>query len=483
MLQFRTATFLLLLVLSLVPTGLRAGSSAFRSDGRFTDITAEGRSREAARQPDPATMPRYTLTIDVDPTARRLKGSMTLVYTNRTGTALRSLVLRLYPNFPPDIFGDGGTVRMELADTRVNGTPATFTYEAQRTAALIPLPTALQPGAEVRLDLSWSVGFVAWSRADGSFPLPSYYPMLAAWTGDWRQDVTRFPDRVFTTAAIYRASISVPSGWTVLASGSTTGTRQENGKSIHDIVTGPIREFAFSVGRFAVARASHAGIAVNAYHKPGDGLEAAARNVALHAAASLAVFGDRFGAYPYNELDLHLINARRGFDAGVEYPGLIFLLVNGRYSDDTRFVTAHEVAHQWWYGVVGNDIYREPWIDEAFAQWSALLVEEHYAGPAATDRVYQRHIVRLAQRTRVPAGLPITAYGNWNTYYAAVYGRGAQFLYTLRRELGDDAFFRGLRRYYADNQHGIGTTAKVRMALEQSSGRDLGPLFKQWIGQ
>jgi len=244
-----------------------------------------------------------------------------------------------------------------------------------------------------------------------------------------------------------------------------------------------VRELAFSVGKWARAHAAHQGIAVNVYHRPGDGLDAAARQVALHAAASLAVLNDRFGAYPYTELDFHLINARRGFDIGVEFPGLIYLLVNGRYTAETRFATAHEVAHQWWYGVVGNDIYREPWIDEAFAQYSAVLAEEQVAGPAAGERVYRQQVENRARRSNAPCGMGLTTYGSWTAYYAAVYGRCAQFLHVLRNEIGDEAFFGGIRRYYADNKHGFGTTAEVRAALEASSGRNLERLFKDWTGR
>ncbi|HZG69810.1 MAG TPA: M1 family metallopeptidase [Herpetosiphonaceae bacterium] len=434
-------------------------------------------------QATPSEAPRYELDIDVDTRAGRLTGQMTLDYTNRTGTTLRDIVLRMYANFLRDIFGDGGDVRMDVMNVRVNGTGVKVTLEAGSTAVRVPLPAPLAPGGEARVELSWSTTIRPWQRSDGSFPLPSSYPMLAAWTGAWRTDVSRFPDRVFATAATYRATIAVPEGMSVIAGGTTTSTRTADGKAIFEVTTGPVREFAFSVGRFAVERATHADIGVNVYHKPGDGLDAAARLIALHAAASLAVFGDRFGAYPYGELDFHLINARRGFDIGAEFPGLIVILVNGKHTAETRFVTAHEVAHQWWYGVVGNDIFREPWIDEAFAQWSALLVEEHFAGAAAAERVYQQQVVRLAQRTKAGCGLPINAYGSWNAYYAAVYGRGAQFLYTLRRELGDRAFFAGLRQYYADNTFGIGTTAEVRAALEQSSRRDLAAMFRTWTGQ
>jgi aminopeptidase N len=454
-----------------------AGDAAAYAQQLHAQLVAR---REATQDAD---VPRYDLSINVDPGRGRMSGSMTLEWRNQTGTTLPDAVLRLYPNFPPDVFGDGGDLRMDVSNVRANGVAVAAPLEAQGTAVRVPLPRPAAPGDTITIALDWNATMKPWDEQDGTQPLPSYYPMLAAWAGEWRADVTRFADRVFARAAIYRARITVPAGSTVIASGLTIGSQTANNTTTFDIVTGQVREFAFSVGRFAKATASHAGIAINVYHKPNDGLAEAARQVALHTAASLLVYNERFGAYPYAELDFHLINARRGYDIGVEYPGLIYLLINGRYTDNTRFVTAHEVAHQWWYGVVGNDIFNEPWIDEAFAQWSPLLVEEFWAGPAAAERVYQTQIVRLAQRTSLPCGLSIYQYGAWNTYYAAVYGRGAQFLVTLRRELGDAAFFAGLQRYYADNTYSIGTTAEVREALERSSGRNLGELFRSGVGR
>ncbi len=476
------------LLLTLAATFPRS-SLARTSDDRRASMTAVGTAIEpkttqpfdvTAQAPD---VPHYDLAIEVDPGRGRMGGSMKLEWRNQTGTTLSDAVLRLYPNFPPDVFGDGGDVRMDVANVRANGVAVEPTLEAQRTAVRVRLPVPAAPGETITIALDWNATLKPWDDADGTLPLPSYYPMLAAWTGEWRTDVTRFADRVFARASVYRASITVPSSMKVIASGTTTGSRTASNKTTFDVITGQVREFAFSVGTFVSAQASHAGINVNVYHKPGDGLDNAARQVALHAAASLLVFNDRFGTYPYAELDFHLINARRGYDIGVEYPGLIYLLINGKYTDNTRYVTAHEVGHQWWYGLVGNDIYNEPWIDEAFAQWSGVLVEEYWGGRAAGERVYQAQVVRLAQRTALPCGLSVYRYGSWNTYYAAVYGRGAQFLYTLRREIGDEAFFAGLRQYFADNIYGIGTTSEVRAAMEKASGRNLGPLFRQWVGR
>jgi len=471
------------LLASVLPPALHAGTATARSG-----VTVPGSDIPAATlrgsQADPADdIPSYQLAITVNPRTRRLDGHMQLRFTNRTGAPLRDVVLRLYPNFPPDVFGDGGDVRMDLRNVRAEDRPTTVRYEAGRTAARIPLPAPAEPGGEIRIELDWTANIRPWQRSDGTFPLPSYYPMLAAWTGEWRTDSTRFPDHVFVDAANYNATIAVPAGMQVIASGATRLARQANGQTTYEVSAGPVRELAFSVGKWATAHAEHQGIAVNVYHKPGDGLDASARQVALHAAASLAVLGDRIGPYPYAELDFHLINARRGYDIGVEFPGLIYLLVNGRYTGETRFVTAHEVAHQWWYGVVGNDIYREPWIDEAFAQWSAVLVEEQLAGAEAGLRTYRQQVERRAQRSNAPCGMGLTTFGSWNAYYAAVYGRCAKFLQVLRQELGDDAFFAGIRRYYAENKHGFGTSGEVRAALEASSGRNLQRLFKEWTGR
>ena len=473
MAHYRNA-FLLVLAVFAGLLGPSPGDAAGSTTARGPNLRSQ--------QPAPA-IPTYVLNMDVDTGAGRLTGHLRLDFTNRTGAPLRDVVLRLYPNYPQDTFGDGGNLRSEVSNVQAGGQPATFGYEASRTAVRIPLPAAAAPGAPVRVELDWSATFRAWERSDGSFPLPSYYPMLAVWSGGWRTDVTQFPDRVFADAAMYQATIAVPKGLTVISGGSTTPAGERGGKTLYQAAIGPAREFAFSVGRFAAARATHDGITVNVYHKPGDGLDAAARQVALHAAASVAVYNDRFGAYPYRELDFHLINARRGFDIGVEYPGLIYLLVNGSYTAGTRFVTAHEVAHQWFYGVVGGDIYREPWLDEGFAQWAPLLVEERFAGAAAAEQVYQQQIVRLARRSKAPCGLGITAYGGWSAYYAAVYGRCSQFLYTLRKELGDEAFFGGIQRYYAANKHRVATSADVRAAFEASSGRKLGAIFREWTGR
>lgn len=470
----------LLSTLSLIPTAqARVATAAPLLAADYSAAMRAGLAQEAQR----ADMPRYDLDLTVDPQAKRLSGTLRLSVPNTTGTTLKDVVLRLYPQFPPDIFGDGGDVTMDVRDVVVQGVATEPRYEARRTALRLPLPQPVGVNGTITLSLSYQANIVPWQTSDGTYPLPSYYPMLAAWQAGWRTDVTGFPDRVYAASALYRATIRVPSGWTAISGGTTIRTTEQDGARIFESVTGPVREFAFSVGRFSAARAEHNGVKVAVYHRTGDGLDRDADTMAKHIAASIATFDAKFGLYPFGELEFHLINAKRGFDIGTEFPGLVVILLNGRYTDDTRYVTAHEVAHQWFYGVLGNDIYNEPWLDEAFAQYSGTLVEEDWAGAVAFQRAYDRHVTRLAARTKLPVGLGIAQYGTWNTYYAAVYGRGAQFLHTLRREIGDEAFFAGLREYYSSHKYGIVRSSDVQAAFERSSGRDLDAIFTRWLGR
>jgi aminopeptidase N len=424
-----------------------------------------------------ASRPRYNLQLQIDPNTRRLTGSERILFINATGEALGDIALRLYPNFPRDVFGRGGDVRMDITNTAINGQPIMAHYAAAGTAAILPLERPLAPGAALTIDIT----FTATIRpaSDGSFQLPSYYPMLAVHEpSGWRMDVTTFADHVYAESALYSASVTVPAGLSVVATGTTIATHAGTaGNIVYDIVSGPVREWALTIGNFAVAHDRVDDIAINVYTTHGSKLDA--QQIAHVAALALATYQQRFGAYPYRELDIQLYPGR--FDGGDEYPGLILLTSAGAVSIGTRYVTAHEVAHQWWYSVVGNDIYHEPWLDEAYAQYSAIIYDEDKAGAQVARADWEREVVARVARARVAGDLPvrqtIDAFPSFSVYYNTVYGKGSVFLRSLREQIGDTAFFAGLQRYYHDHRYAVATTADLQQAFEQASGRDLGALF------
>jgi aminopeptidase N len=268
-----------------------------------------------------------------------------------------------------------------------------------------------------------------------------------------------------------------------VASGSTSAIQpHDDGSVTYSIATGPIREFALTLGDFATARATAGDVAINVYTARGSRLNA--RQIADVAAGALADFDRRFGQYPYRELDIQLLPYE--YDGGDEYPGLILLYSAGQVGAGTRYVAAHEVAHQWWYGVVGNDIYRRPWLDEAFAQYSGIIYDEDVAGAAVATSDWEREVLRRYHGALddgdLPIGLPIDGYPSFNAYYRTIYGKGPVFLRKLRDELGDEVFFKALQIYYQRQRYGVASTEDVRQAFEAASGQALGPLFQEWVG-
>ncbi|HYF66224.1 MAG TPA: M1 family metallopeptidase, partial [Herpetosiphonaceae bacterium] len=425
---------------------------------------------------------RYEMDIDADPEAGTFSGSQVIVYSNATGAVLPDLALRSYVNFPPDVMGDGGDTEMNVLSASADGQPLAIRREAQGTLFRLALPAPLQPGATISLLTTFAGTLKPWD--DGSWPFVSSYPLLAEWDGgDWRREVTRFPDRVYAQAALYDVTVTLPSDLEVFASGSPITSSDDGATITTRFVSGPIREWAASFGRFEAVSGVTDGITVTAYQAQGAGLDL--ERIRAMAAGSLASYEERFGPYPYRELDLHAMDW--GGDAGVEYPGYTLILINGQVNRRTDFVVAHEVAHQWWYAVVGNDIYRAAWLDESFATYSAMVAGSDVLGADAAAAYYEQEIEQ-AYRNGVnngdyPAGLAIDEYPSFNAYYRAVYGKGAVFLATLRDELGDEAFFAGMRSYYAAERHGVGTRAEFQAAMEAAAGRPLGALFDEWLGR
>ena len=146
-------------------------------------------------------------------------------------------------------------------------------------------------------------------------------------------------------------------------------------------------------------------------------------------------------------------------------------------------VVAHEIAHQWFGDSVTESTWSDLWLSEGFATYFAGLVEQKYDGEDAF-RAYMKRAAdayfAYEKKTRTPIHDTETedlmALLNPNNYQ-----KGAWVLHMLRSQLGDDAFFKGLRDYYNAHKSGNATTEDLRAALEKASGRDLKQFFASWV--
>jgi Peptidase family M1 domain len=152
-----------------------------------------------------------------------------------------------------------------------------------------------------------------------------------------------------------------------------------------------------------------------------------------------------------------------------------------------QFFLAHELAHQYWGGAVGGENYHEQWISEGFAQYFAVL---HAERSRSTSQF--QDILRQMRRTSIsydkhgPVWLGYRLghlQGDSRVFRALVYNKGALVLHMLRRLMGDDAFFRGMRRFYLHSRFTKVGTDDVQKAFEAEAGRSLERFFERWIMQ
>jgi aminopeptidase N len=195
----------------------------------------------------------------------------------------------------------------------------------------------------------------------------------------------------------------------------------------------------------------------------------------------MSLFERLVAPFPYEKL-AHLQSSTRF--GGMENASAIFY--NGKVFP-TRTLTdatvAHEMAHQWFGDAVTEREWAHLWLSEGFADYFAAL----WAREARGEKAYREELEKL--RTKVIGDSVVAArpvIDTAQTDYMALlntnsYDKGAFVLAMLHRELGDSAFFRGIRSYYAAHRHGTALSDDLRRALEQSSGRPLGTFFDQWL--
>ena len=170
----------------------------------------------------------------------------------------------------------------------------------------------------------------------------------------------------------------------------------------------------------------------------------------------------------------------------MEYSSLV-VVEDGLYPGvaGVEWLTAHEVAHQWWTIVVGNDQIDEPWLDEGLTQYSTMLYYEKVYGKQRGDAIVQSVFVQtyesLKRRGRdLPAGLPANAYPP-DLYWDIVYDVGALYFHELRERVGDEAFFDILETYFTRYRYQIATSASLLETVEEITGDPQLDLYERWI--
>lgn len=452
-----------------------------------------------AELPDLKGAPRYTIDLSVNPDMRTFDGYARVEYTNSEDTPLDQVYFRLLPNGGGS-YGDGS---LNVSQVLVDGKSIKADLSLSDSVLNIPLQPALDASESVQIELEFSgqvpanfggtngpAGYGIFNFSDGVLSLANWYPILAVYDEQgWNLDpVSSIGDSVYSDMAYYTVNLTAPGELLVASTGVEIERQASNGKTRYQFISGPARDFYIIMSQnFQVDSEIVDGTSVNIYRLHGD--QEGSEEILSIATNSLRVYNELFGHYPYSELDI--VAAPLRYALGVEYPGIVLIredLTNEPADPTLAFVVAHEIAHQWWYNLVGNDVYDDPWLDEALASYSSSLAFE-FSGNTSTTRTlinyWEQHYAKIVERgqdDRVTQSLLyFEAPDNPRAYGGIVYSKGALFFKALREKIGDEAFFRALQAYYQTYQYRIARPDDLLNTFEESSGRSLEELYNEWL--
>jgi aminopeptidase N len=206
-----------------------------------------------------------------------------------------------------------------------------------------------------------------------------------------------------------------------------------------------VRDFNFSASpKYKFTTWDHNGATFGVYT-----LTLSAGTLGSLARTAFDAFSDKVAAYPYQSLNI----AEIPVGGGMESPGMIWIPSNATRATRKRYLVTHEIAHQWFYGVVGNDQATDPFADEAVAEYLA------------------RTIIGFRNSRCRETNLDGSVYDYSATcYYEVIYVQGADYLRDYHDRVGNDAFWAGLRDYYEKFKFGLGGTFDLLESLDGEAG-------------
>ncbi|KKS80014.1 MAG: peptidase M1 membrane alanine aminopeptidase [Candidatus Beckwithbacteria bacterium GW2011_GWA2_43_10] len=384
----------------------------------------------------------YSFDVNLDYGASKITVDQTVNITNKSNEQVSTLNFSVIPQ----AFGE-----FNLKSLTVDGKNADYSWTNNSNLA-VNLNDYLNSGDQTTVNISFVENPTndtstylksSLSKANGIMQVSNWFPIIS------NGHALRMPgDSQYSLVSDsfhmeLRLNRSMPFAAPGTVSSPTTLKRVVN--------FGPARNFAFSVcPKCKTKTGTIDGIKVKAVYLSGSGGATAFTN----AKNSLHTFNTKFVKYPY---DTYVVAQATRPNSGNEFPGIIFV---GDTKLESLDVVRHETAHQWFYGLLGNDQMNDPWLDEAFAQWagSGFTGHKYCSGKLVSSSIYD-----------FPDKFDYKTAGNCGSYDQTVYYKGATFIEGVRTRMGDTAFFNSLNNLFSNYRFdAISTSIVARNWLDYS---------------
>ncbi|WP_248961652.1 M1 family metallopeptidase [Sphaerisporangium perillae] len=400
----------------------------------------------------------YALKLAYDPPTRKLSGT----------ASVKARAAQILSRFDLDLHG------LTVSKVNVDGRPARFTRQGDEL--IIDPATAIAKGAMFKVAVDYA-GRPDPVRNSSNLGTYGFIPTKdgAFVTSEPNGAKTWFPCNDHPAdKATFDFDVTVPSGTTVIANGEMRGAPVTSGATStfswregHPMAT---YLATITLGKFDVKTGKTAG-GIPAYAATDPAFRSDLDFLYSTSAKVTDYWSKVFGPYPFSSTG----GVIDDFSAGYALENQTKPMYGGFQPDES--IIAHELAHQWFGDSVSITRWKDLWLNEGFATYAEWLWTEHNGGLSADRTFTDYYSSKDAAMWKYPPGVAQRD----DLFNTSVYVRGAMTLQALRRQIGDETFFKLLRTWTAQHKYGSATTDQFVNLAEKLSGRQLDDLFNAWL--
>lgn len=465
----------------------------------------------------------YEISVRLDADKKKLYGTEYVTWTNPGNKPVKELYFHLYPNAfrskdSTFMMESGGKLRRDNVDydkpgemtvkrvriLRGSDITSTLQYvqpddqnENDQTVAYVTLPTTVEPGEKVTLNIEFVVTlpkvFARMGFNNDFVMAGQWFPKLAVYEPagtrgvaeeGWNAHQYHGNSEFYADFGTYQVSINVPSNYIVAATGFPVGDPkvEEDGSQTWKYAANDVHDFAWSASsEFVYAERSYSsenvpGTKIKLYMDPAT--EPLKDRYFKAATETLNQLSEWLGEYPYSTLSIVIPPAGAGGAAGMEYPTLITAwdASDSKPGESLERVVVHEIAHQYWYGMVATNEFEEAWLDEGFTSY-------------VEDKIMERSFRSMSflpfEATTIltpePLAFPAWHYQGYQSYASNVYLRAKLVLNGIEGLIGEKQMRSVMRAYFQKWRFDHPNTRDFQSVVEEVTGRDWTAYFNDYV--
>lgn len=409
---------------------------------------------------------KYIIDVVFDDESKRLMCNQEIEYVNNSNIELDKLYFHIYPNAfskkefapfeesdMPNAYPNGfneGYINIKKISSNNNNLKYNISGEKEDILE-IELNEKINPKEKISINIDYNVKIPnsegRFGYSDNTINITNWFPIACVYDENgWNtRSYEEIGDPFYSDISNFYLNLTLPKKYEIGTSGDIISEETDKEQTTYEIVAENIRDFAFVLSdKFVVHKDTYNDIEISTYNLNQN----IAKEVTEISKKSIEIFSELFGQYPYKN---YSVVASDFFIGGMEYPNMVMIDESLYNKEDTfllEYVIAHETAHQWWYGVVGNNEITEPWIDEALTEYSTILYFEKKYGKELSEKLIENMNIQTRSYKVENIFKPTTEYENSIEYSLNVYTKGALAFNKIREKIGDELFFDTLKKYY-----------------------------------